>query len=313
MVSIIICCFFVCAKNIIVPKLMKNANFGVSHATTIKNLDFLLIGSSMFRQGIDINTVLGEDKKGYLLAYNGNQPYFVYKEMENFYERGGKTKFLLIDMYAYSLANKVTLSDVRILLDSDIKGQLEMFKDMRDYGNADAKTFYNMFLQTNNELFLTWPISFPLINKRYLNGGNTSKRKGKTEDALSHLKPIATTLEINKKQLESLLQLIELCHSNNTNMIFVETPKYKRIYNINDDYISIMKKYADELNKYNINMYLHRETLARIPLPINQGHIHVYDFDNDIADNYTDMIHLSYNGRMTFSKILNKILKDKLN
>lgn len=308
LVSIIFCSLFVFTKSMIQQKLMVKANFGVSHSASIKDMDLLLIGSSMFRQGIDIGTITGEEQNCYLLAYNGNQPYFEYKEMENFYEKGGKVKVLVIDMYAYSLTSMVKLSDVRILLDLNIKSQLEILKNMKEYGDADSETSYKMIVQANNELFLTWPISFPLINKQYKNGGKTSYKAGKTEEALSRLKPIQASTEINDKQLESLKLLINLCHEHNTKVIFVETPKYIRIYNINNDYLAIMKKYIKVLNNENVNICIHRNTAEKLSI-IDNEQIIIYDFNNYHADNYSDLIHLSYNGRMAFSRILNEMLK----
>ena len=46
-------------------------------------VDHLFIGSSMFRQGLDIDA-LEENLDGsvYILSYNGNQPVFMAKELE---------------------------------------------------------------------------------------------------------------------------------------------------------------------------------------------------------------------------------------
>ena len=79
-----------------------------------EEVDHLFIGSSMFRQGLDIDA-LEENLDGsvYVLSYNGNQPVFMAKELEYLIDHGVKIKNLYIDFYAYTLTAVPWISDTK--------------------------------------------------------------------------------------------------------------------------------------------------------------------------------------------------------
>ena len=78
--------------------------YGIPAAVKQEKIDHLFIGSSMFRQGLDIDA-LEEKLEGnvYILSYNGNQPVFMAKELEYMLKQGLQVENLYIDFYAYTL------------------------------------------------------------------------------------------------------------------------------------------------------------------------------------------------------------------
>ena len=279
---------------------MGKANFGVTRAASFKEIDSLFIGSSMFRQGIDIALVTPEGETAYLLAYNGNQPILELEEMRRFYELGGKARRLIVDMYAYSLAATPKLSDSRVLLDdTDGSYLLRLYAGLKK-GGADWRIFYQMVFLTNNELLVTSPLTLKVVNRRYANGGNLGKREGATAEKLGRLPLLPSRTKPNADQVESLRELVQLCLDNGTSVYFVETPKYHRIIMESDSYIRAMEQYVNLVAGWPCEVLLHDKTLERMK---HNGKVKLknYSFDNTDASCYSDLIHLSSAGRRTFS------------
>ena len=79
----------------------------------IKNgkTEHLFIGSSMFRQGLDIHVL--EEQLGdsvYLLSYNGNQPILMAMELAYLLEQGVEIGHLYVDLYGYTAASAPWIS-----------------------------------------------------------------------------------------------------------------------------------------------------------------------------------------------------------
>ena len=82
-------------KNQYSSLLLQNASYGMPALIKRQNVENLFLGSSMFRQGIDIlelNAAFPD--KNYILAYNGNQPVTEYLELKNLLENDVKIKNL---------------------------------------------------------------------------------------------------------------------------------------------------------------------------------------------------------------------------
>ena len=81
-------------------RLLPASTYGMQAAIRKECVDNLFIGSSMFRQGLDIN-MLEEKLPGssYILSYNGNQPALMAMELQYMLENGLEIRNLYIDLY----------------------------------------------------------------------------------------------------------------------------------------------------------------------------------------------------------------------
>ena len=68
----VLCFIIILIKNEYSYKLLENANYGMPALIEKGKVKNLYIGSSMFRQGIDIMTLEENGEDNYVLAYNGN-------------------------------------------------------------------------------------------------------------------------------------------------------------------------------------------------------------------------------------------------
>ncbi len=171
----------------VVPRLMKNGEYGMSRMKTQGEVDTLFVGSSMFRQGIDTDSLATENRSMFLLAYNGNQPWMEWAEIEDLVKNGVKMKTLVVDMYAFSITADAEVSDVRIFQDASPSFTGEIYRALQTHGEAGLDDWYEMNVKANNEIFVTWPVSFPIINSRYRNGSNTASVPGVTNEALDKM------------------------------------------------------------------------------------------------------------------------------
>ncbi|MBR4084640.1 MAG: hypothetical protein IKK33_10220 [Lachnospiraceae bacterium] len=298
--AIIISVLLIASKLTLTPILMKNANFGMSHLKKMKQVDKLFVGSSMFRQGIHPE---GFGTKAYLLSYNGNQPYAEYLEVKELLESGVEIGTLYVDMYAYSMTAEVALSDTRIFQDVPPSFILALYEILREEGNADCGDLAEMLIKSNNEVFFTWPVSFPLINSRYQNGGNLGRTGGSSAEVLDEMSVEFTdTTDLNEIQCDYMEKLIKLCLDNQTEIVFVETPKYEKVYN-EGNYLEIMKKYLQFLEQNQCMVVISDQT-AKICDSEKMECVRVYSFDSQNPAMFMDLIHLSYDGRVQFSKLL---------
>lgn len=310
--SLIIICAFVPLKKLLMTNGMRNAEFGMSRLIADGEIDRLYIGSSIFRQGLDVKSI-GEKAGGsnYLLAYNGNQPCLEALELKYLIEHGVKIKELYIDMYAYTLVADVTLSDDRLFLDTDFAYMKELYRVLSENGKAGTKELFEMAVTANNEMFMTWPISYPLINSRYKNGSSTAVNEGKTSEVLDSLPINTENTTLNDVQVEGLYEMIRLCRKNNIDIIFIETPKYLKTTQ-NQAYQAIMTQYMTLLEAESVCMIVGNRTYTAYLEAGNSENpelIAIYEFDNENAAYFQDLIHLSTAGKEAFSKLMANILR----
>ena len=310
--SLIMICAFVPLKKLLMTNGVRNAEFGMSRLIADGEIDRLYIGSSIFRQGLDVNSI-GEKAGGsnYLLAYNGNQPCLEALELKYLIEHGVKIKELYIDMYAYTLVAEVSLSDDRLFLDTDFQFMKDLYKTLSESGNAGIKEFFEMAVTANNELFLTWPISYPLVNSRYQNGSSTAVNEGKTAEVLNGLPINTENTTLNPAQVQGLQEIIRLCREDNIDLVFVEAPKYRKTAQ-NQAYQGIMTQYMTLLAAENVRMIGSDETYSAYLAAGNSENpelIAIYEFDNGNAAYFQDLIHLSTAGKEAFSAAVADILR----
>lgn len=279
---------------------MPKANYGMRAICNAGALSDLYIGSSMFRQGIDTKG-LGEHT--YLLAYNSNRPFHEAMQLKNLLDNGAKFDRLIVDMYPYSMTRDAGISDVKMIMDGDMAYTFKVYAAMKKEGYP-LSSLYDMLILQNNELFITLPISFKLMNSRYERGSNTTTRHGREASELEQLKPKeVSTIDFNRIQVNGINDIIDICRNKNKELVFLETPKY---YIINNDsvYIQIMKEYAQLLSDRGVKMILYEKTFNKIADVVDREIIETYDFDDENPLYYLDLYHISYEGRQVLTKTL---------
>ena len=257
----------------------------------IKNgeVDHLFIGSSMFRQGLDIGVL--EEQLGdsvYILSYNGNQPMLMAMELEYLLEQGVEIGHLYVDLYGYTAAANPWISDTKILLDTDLRFKMEMWNLMKTHNETKFLDFYELFVTSNNEQILTWPIHNRLLSAQFYKGGTLVHSAGTTEAALAY--SLGTREGVHPAQAEGYARIMEFASDHGIALTFIETPKYHAMY-LDETYRMLLKEC----------------------LKLVDGHTAVLfegmEFDNTDPARFQDLIHLSGEGRKEYTGLLCERLK----
>ena len=300
-IAILLVVGVVFAKPIFFKRRMASGNFGIEAIVEKGKVSHLFIGSSMFRAGMQADDVKADDM--YLIAYDGNQPYLIYKIVSYLLQKGVKIENLYCDMYAYAAVSKPSIFDERIFLDTAPSFQLDVLDEVKTYGTGGFGTYYDALVTSNMEVLATWPVSYRLINARYDRGASLpSNEKGQAAEDLLASKVDASPLDLNERQVYYINEIISLVQENGINLCFIETPKYRKVTE-ETSYPVIMAKYAALLKGTKIVM--DENTCAKIP---PNTEIIKYPFDDDNAEYFSDLLHLSGIGRGLFSKGLHKLL-----
>lgn len=268
--------------------LMKDCNYGMEALIQKGEVEHLFVGSSTFRQGLDINVL--EENLGdgcYILAYNGNQPCTEYLQIKKLLDNGVKIENLYIDMYAFTFCREPGLDDEKLLMELNIKEKWELYKLLP---NKSISLFWQVFVSSNNEQLLTWPVNKPIINTMFRKGGTLLRSEGMSEEAYDSINPIGANKIQDDTQVDAVKGIIELCNNNNINLLFIETPKAEKII-ISDVYVQIMRNYVELLSVNNTEMVL-------------------YDYEYLEYNDFTDGLHLSTLGRRRFTESLLFDIKD---
>ncbi len=289
--AFLICAFIVSSKFIFSHK-FPNRERGLWGACEMRAIDNLFIGSSMFRKGLDIGILESNlGKNSYILSYNGNQPISILIELESLLKRGVKVKNLYVDMYVFSLYSKPNLSDERLIWDLAPIESLELFKAL-SAGRSDRLNFaYSYFFSSNMYYLATYPISNYFISKRYRKGGSNSvaasngmtEAKAATLD-LSYLKNAEN--EPNAAQVDAISKIVKLASDTGINLTFIDTIKYKSVY---------------ESKKYNIMISKYGRILKRLGVKYVRFAGGLFAAD---SSNFSDGVHLSGKGARDFTLLL---------
>lgn len=270
--------------------------YGMPAAIEKGEIDYLFIGSSMFRQGLDID-VLEEHLDGsvYILSYNGNQPVFMAEELEYMLEHGLQVKKLFIDFYAFTLTAVPWISDTKMFLDTDLSFKKEAWKIMATHNEVKFSDFYEMFVTANNEQILMFPVNNAVVSSQFRNGGSLMSPAGQTKEHLDSL-DLGVREELFESQLEGYEKILELCGKYNIELLFIETPKYEKLMNDTrtgayPELVQQMKNWAE---KQGAGYVLADEV----------------QFEHADPENFQDLIHLSGQGRRTYCEKLCELLKN---
>lgn len=308
-ISLLLAAGVTMGKFMLLRHVMPHANYGMQAICSQSHVSKLFIGSSMFRKGIYCPDY-GDDT--YLLAYNGNQPALEALQLEYLLNHGAKIDHVIIDMYPYSAVRPASLSDTRQLMDADWRYVYRLYDRISNTEQNDAEVLFKMFVQSNNELLFTWPISYPLTNSRYTRGANGNDVPGCTTAFLDQaeaeeMKVMDRTLhEDQKKGLE---QIIGLCRNHHLKLTFLETPKYAKVYD-DEVFCAIMREYTRYLTQLHQQLILCDKTydLCRDQLT-DDAQVSTYPFDYQDAACFNDLIHLSSKGRERLSAEVGLLLR----
>lgn len=246
--------------------------------------EHVFLGSSMFRQGLDIHVL--EEELGssvYLLSYNGNQPALMAMELSYLLEQGVEISHLYVDLYGYTGAAAPWISDTKILLDTDLSFKWQTWKLMCAWNDTGILDFYELFVTANNEQLLTWPIHTRLLSAQFYKGGTLLDSPGTTGEALQY--SLGTREGLHPAQVEGYKELISLCREEGIALTFLETPKYEALY---------------EDETYRMLLEQCQEAVSPCPV-ILSGEL---EFDNGDPEQFQDLIHLSGQGRREYTQKL---------
>lgn len=260
------------------------STYGMPALVAKGSAENLYLGSSMFRQGLDIDTIESHQNDSYILAYNGNQPISELIELNYLIDKNVEIEHLYVDMYAYSMTALPDISDDKLLLETDIATKYRLWDSIED---KSFSKLWSVCVAANNDMILTAPVVNPILNSQFRNGGTFSVNKGLDNDAYNNLAPPIDTDIIIIEQEKAVRDIVILCRENGIDVTFIETPK-SRVVMQDQNYESVMESYKIILNELEVK-YISSED---------------YEFDYDDSHNYIDAIHLSYQGRVNFSEKL---------
>lgn len=266
--------------------------YGMPALLEQEEIAHLFIGSSMFRQGLDIDA-LEENLDGsvYILSYNGNQPVFMAKELEYLLGQGLKIENLYIDFYAYTLTAVPWISDTKMFLDTDLAFKLDAWKTMAENNEVGLKDFYEMFVTANNEQIFMYPINNAIVSSQFRNGGSLLYMAGQTKDHLDTL-DLGVRDGLFESQLAGYDRIAELAKEYDINLLFIETPKYEKLLTDTREgcYMDLLKEMIAWAEKVNAPFLLAES----------------FDFDHTDGANFQDLIHLSGQGRKAYCEMLSQ-------
>lgn len=266
--------------------------YGMPAALKQGEVEHLFIGSSMFRQGLDIDVLEKQlDGSVYILSYNGNQPVFMAKELEYMLERGLQIENLYIDFYAYTLTAVPWISDTKMFLDTDISFKMDAWKTMAEHNDVSLNDFYEMFVTANNEQILMYPVNNAIVSSQFRNGGSLMVPAGQTKEHLNTL-DLGVRDGLFESQLAGYEKIVELAKDYDINLLFIETPKYEKL--LNDTREGSYQELLDEMVKW--------AEKKNAPYLLAES----FDFDHSDGANFQDLIHLSGQGRKTYCEMLSQ-------
>ena len=264
-----------------------HSSVGVTAVKNMKEVDTLFVGASSFRKGLNMHTIDENlDGSSYMLTYNGNQPMNMYLEIRELFNSGVKIDTLVMEFDPGMISSGPDLSDKRLLWDIDFTSQWNLWKLLSKREDADFFMFYDYWVSSNIDYLATYPVSAPVISKRYYLGGNTGEDNvpGLSADELESLDVIEAE-GFAELQKSSLQDIIDLCKANNTKLICLESPNYKKMYE-DANYAEKTELLKGFLKDNNIT------TITKDDLS--------FDYSNPAY--YSDLSHMSTEGMNVYTK-----------
>lgn len=283
--GLLIALCFLGVKNFIAYK-FPNSSSGMQAAISQGNIEHLFLGSSLFRQGIDIY-IAEEMLEGntFVLSYNGNQPVQMLEELKLLLRNDVEIDELYVDLYVYSAALRPAISDTKLIWDLDFQGKCKVYGDMVEYSEAGFPEFIDFFVASNNQYMIMYPIFNNVMKREFYKGGNIRETLGSTREVLDNLVTPGPREGIDKTQAAALLEIIEICREEDIQIYFAEVPKYYTL---------------DEADYY-VRLRTELENIVSGETIIKAAQL---SFDNRNPAYYQDLFHLSGEGRRVYTKLL---------
>lgn len=293
--AFLVTAFIVFAKNAY-SKDIPGAKVGVSALSHNKKIDTLFIGASSFRKGINMRTIDSTlDGESFMLTYNGNQPMNMDIELSELYSSGVNIETLVLEFDPGMIDAHADLSDKRLLWDIGLQSKIKIWNLLSKREDANFFMMFDYWVSSNIDYLFTYPISQPVISKRYYRGGNTG------EDIVSGLSyaqldalPVKEAPGFSSLQKDSLEDIITLCETHGTKLIVLESPNYKKMYD--DENYAQKSKLLKQFFIDNSITVITKEDLT-------------FDYTN--PDFYSDLSHMSSNGMNEYTKEIIDILNSK--
>lgn len=289
-------------KNNYAHYLLGNAEFGMQKIIKQKEIDMLFIGSSVCRQGVD--TIILEEQgfeDVYVLSYNGNQPFTELLELKYLLEQGVKIKNLYLDLYVNTITATPWISDNKLLLDTDYEFKKELWQELRANNNVEITDAIQFWGSSNNEILLTWPIYYPIVNSSFHKGGTLLKTEGMEEEILDdgELADEVGGIANNEVQVNAIREIAKLAVDNGIKLTYLEVPQYST-EQLSKRYQEQMQNYIAVLEEENIEYILTELSAEQIG---NKSCRKIY-FDSYDKLLFSDNIHCSSAGRTLYTEKL---------
>lgn len=268
-------------------------NRGINALIDSGDLDILFIGSSTFRANID-PAVLDENFEGrdFILAYGGNQLVATDIQYDEIRLRSpNKYDLLVLELDPMMLTEEIKLSDSRVIWDLSLDGKIRLWNEMAKGTEVTFPLAFEYFITSGMDDLITYPITEPFYATRYYKGAKTDETPSSGKDYLENEKFDISEAELVPAQEAALRSLIDKCKKDSQNYVFVESPHY---YRLSDD-----KTYS-EYRKYIINILDSNDC----PYILSDD----VKFDIHNPDYFEDMSHMSYEGRVEYTKQLLEVM-----
>lgn len=296
LLSLIVIAALIAVKNEY-ARFLPSAGLGMSALVQRGHIDNLFIGASTFRKGLDIEVLEQMPQQSYILTYNGNQPVLMLMQLEYLLRNHVSIGHLYIDFYPYTVAQTPSLSDTRLLADTDTQFKFELSRQLSQTPNqsiSDRLTqLYELFVSANNTSLLWYPIYRKVNLSRNRNGGllHMANQTGSTKEHLDQLPHFGKRDGLQPQQMEALARIIELCKQNQIQLHFLEIPKYHLLLQ-DPDYI----EYANTIASFIVDT-------AKDDIVIRADQV-APDTTNPAF--FSDLVHMSGMGAHAFTQALAK-------
>lgn len=214
---------------------LKNA--GVGGLIREKKIDYLFIGSSHVRSSYHIPLIeKNTGKKGYAFSYAYFSYPFVYQVLEyllNDLERS--PSHVVIDIYSLIFLKKKSFVDTRFFFDCPLSLKLRVLNYIwNNYHDLGPKQYFEIIVSSENETFLTFPISNYFVSSVNYKGSYLKKHlPGVSLETFSNFgldKNHFSFGQIRESEMQGLSKIIDLLNNKkNIKVSFIEAPLPKKI------------------------------------------------------------------------------------